>query len=420
MASLHARKGSYQLRWRDPDGTNRAHTVSNRKLAEKLRYEIQRAEEAGERWLTPGEVAKLDLVELGNAWLRECRQLRAAGTVLQRELALTDFLAMLGANERYVGPDALTQRALRRYYEQLVVPVEREKKRRRGCNPSTAAARVRMVEAWWRWLTNQDDLVGVVPAARRIELPHQLPAQEVVSPTWEEMDQVCATAWLSPSGCPWVGQLFLVLRFTGLRVLQAMSLRWTDIEGNILRIRPELGKTRQEKSGRRIPLSPHLAELLQHWGPCPQGFVVHAPPARQKRYQTYEQFWERSGVRPAVWKAQDQDGQRRWGHSTHAFRKGVQTGLLEAGAPLIAVEVLLGHALPGVVGHYTDKQRLKLDEVVVLIPALPKSLRASILDVPKGLHLQQLPTWRKAEGAPFASGSPQAVAVEDNKPTKEE
>jgi integrase len=58
--------------------------------------------------------------------------------------------------------------------------------------------------------------------------------------------------------------VFIVFRFTGLRVSQAMGLRWEDFdfERRTLTFRGELRKTTQEHQGRIIHVSQHLLDTI--------------------------------------------------------------------------------------------------------------------------------------------------------------
>ena len=76
----------------------------------------------------------------------------------------------------------------------------------------------------------------------------------------------------------WQRQLGIVLRFTGLRVQQAMGLTWDDVDldRRLLRVRPELGKSDQEQRGRIMPVSEHLTDLLAAFDRHEEPWIIHS------------------------------------------------------------------------------------------------------------------------------------------------
>jgi integrase len=220
----------------------------------------------------------------------------------------------------------------------------------------TVRKHLQVIELMWMWAyENDDEWENLVPRPRRLKLT-RTPPPLTVAPTWDEMD-ACIEACNA-----WHRQLALLLRFTGLRVQQAMDLRWSDVDLDraTLSVRGELGKSRQERSGRTIPISMHLVELLRSWErrdeyivPCER---QAGPRAREARGRDMARAWKRAGVRPQA---------RKQPH--HAFRKGFVSELKRAGADDEAVEFLVGHSL-GLRGVYTDPDALPLRAAVALIP----------------------------------------------------
>jgi len=124
-----------------------------------------------------------------------------------------------------------------------------------------------------------------------------------------------------------------------------------------------LGKTEQERTGRTIPVSPHLVREMASWGRR-EGYVVTSnrkvgPYDRVARQRDMIRAWKRAGVRQEIWN----------GESHHCFRNGFVSGLKRAGADDEAVEYLVGHSL-GLRGCYTDPDALPLREAVNHIPAI--------------------------------------------------
>ena len=192
------------------------------------------------------------------------------------------------------------------------------------------------------------------PPQRRIEV-----RTSPSTPTWAEAD-ACVEHCIG-----WRRNLAMVMRYTGLRVQQAMGLRWDDLDLDTatLRMRGELGKSRQERAGRIIPVSPHLVAEVQGWG-VREGWLVEAGGRATERRLACRSHavggaWRRAGVREEAWKGRPQ----------HAFRKAFVSGLIGAGASREAVEHLVGHSL-GLAGVYTDSDVLGLRAAVALVPAI--------------------------------------------------
>ena len=382
MASIHKRDRAYQVRWRNPDGSQHGHQVATHESARKLQRQAQAAEDEGRAWEPPSAAARgPSIVTLAREYIAHCRRKRlATGTIQNRELAIALFLEMLEVDpkgQKHTGPDVLSVRTMERYHDYLCFPPEEIP--RRGCSADSATIRVRMLEAWWTWMADREE-EGVIPRPRKLDLPAPLPPSETIAPTWAEMDSVIRAAKQMSGASPWYAQMFTVQRYTGLRFNQALRLKWTDIdmEAHTMRIRPDLGKSRQERTGRTVPISQHLLAEIRAWGPSPEGYVVHAAEGarrrRHLRHDTVIRFWKESGAREMLWKTRYEDGRKIDGQPTHAFRKGFETGLLELGANFLAVEYLIGHALPGTSGRYAAQRGLNLQETVDLIPAITGAL----------------------------------------------
>lgn len=290
-------------------------------------------------------------------YAQECVRVLRPITVIRYAQALDLFLRYLherAGQKQRLSPDLLTKRLLSEWCEYLKTHGLHGRPRKSG----TIRKLVGIIQLAWEWGYNDDEFGDYVPRPRRIRLPPDdgLPP---IAPTWEEMDG-CIHAIKT-----WQKHLCIVLRFTGLRVQQAMGLRWTDFdfERGLLHFRGELGKSKQERRGRVIPVSPHLLAELETWERKEEWLIVsdRKPGScreRLARSRDTVAAWQRAGVREEAWK-----------QPHHAFRKGFITGLKRAGADTDAVEYLVGHSL-GLRGVYTDPEAFGLREAVALVPAL--------------------------------------------------
>ena len=384
MASIHRKGDGWVVRWRNPgESKNHSTPCPSHEVAMRVELKARNAHALGLPYLGPKAEAaalaarRVDLRELATEYLRSRRRAgKSEGYVYQTNIALTLFLQTLSEDdEAPIDGALLTSAALNGYYDHL--------REDRGCSLRTARDRVNYIERWWAWLGDSETWAERIGRPRRIEMAQPPAMDDPEAPTWREMDLTiaCATGWYA--------HLMTVSRYTGLRAEdQALLLKRTDIDAaaGTLRVRPELGKTRAEKRGRTVPVSPILLSLLDAWPEDPEGWLVHVPkfsdrhagpPKRRAWNAQASGAWRRAGVRPEVWDTQTtDDGHRKNGHPLHAFRKGFITGLLAAGAPLEDVQFLVGHksALGGVtVERYMDPKMVrKLRAAVELVP--PPSL----------------------------------------------
>ena len=348
--AIERRGNGWRVRWRALTGRQRSYATRTKSAADWIARQIQDAKDRGIDWQP--QSARRPESTLGDAvdeFLRELGRHRAAETVVSYRTTLRRWLL------RVVPPDspvtAMDYTALARLYDE-----------------STGAASSKSLRAvhafrFWLWLYEHDEhgalLVERRHRPRRLHTPVP-PSSPVRAPTWAQMDWVLAHA----SGGVW--RVLLIQRFTGLRVSQARALRWDDIdlnEGEVL-IRGELGKSQQERMGRRMPVSHHLIDELSRWNSSTDTI------ADSGLYQSkcYRRAWADSGLSEQLY-------QRR---PTHAFRKGFVSGLRASGADREAVEFLVGHSL-GLRGVYLDPASLPLRETIDLVPAVGTQ-RAHLVD----------------------------------------
>ena len=386
MASIHKGRGTrWCVRWRTLDGaSNRSRTCPDKRTATALQREIEQAHALGREWVPESESAGAvpELRQILSAYITERSLNRAPRTRETMGQHLDTFLGWLTGRQSgsRLLPSVFSKSLLLSYYRSLATGGRWGRSR----NLSTRRKMTMAVLAAWQWAADDEEYARFMPRPpSKLELPRE-PGKPTVAPTFEEMDRCIAAS----SG--WHRQLLVVLRFTGLRVQQAMFLRWSDfdLDRQMLNIRGELGKSRSERQGRIVPISEHLANEMAGWGRR-EGWVIKS--ARQRggerermaRTRDVNRAWARSGVRDEVWK----------GRPHHSFRKGLVTGLKRLGADTEAAEYLVGHVLPGVRGVYVDPEAHGLRDAVALIPPIQTSFPVAVLDrarsalVPQGVEL---------------------------------
>ena len=304
-----------------------------------------------------------------------------------RSVCLTLFAEWMKSKHhpRSVKVSFLTRTVLEDYYDHLI--------HQRGVSQHTANDRIRYVGMFWAWAYDRDEYPSC-PRPRRIELPEATPALAPVAPSWEQMDEAIEAA-----GDGWYRKLFTVLRYTGLRRGQAMELRWSDfdLERGMLTVRPELGKTKQERRGRVIPVSQHLLAEVAGWGRR-EGYLIDTTPARgpqPKKRQVH------NGHAKRIWRKTTVP-EDRYRQPCHCFRKGFVSELVRAGATERSVRRLVGHSGGVTFDVYTSAWAMEdeLRQAVDLIPAVGAVEATNVLS----LGSEGVPEGSKA-GTPIVGGS---------------
>jgi len=295
-------------------------------------------------------------------YVTECARVLKPATAQRYAQSLDLFLRYLGRRvgaKRPLPGGILTRRLLGDFYDDLATGGLHGRPR----SQATQRKITEVVQLAWAWIYDDEEYGDLVPPPRKLRMARE-PSAPAVAPTWAEMD-ACIDHLDS-----WRRDVAFVMRCTGLRVQQVLSLRWADLDAprGLLTIRGELGKSKQEQRGRRIPVAPVLLRALTTWTRGPEGFLVTSPRhrggdrARMARAAHATTGWKRAGVRQEVWKKRPH----------HAFRKGFVSELKRLGADADAVEYLVGHSL-GVRGVYIDPSALPLRATVALIPELDPS-----------------------------------------------
>ena len=354
MSSLIKYRGKWRLKWRDPDGTPRTRTFDLKPHAEAFRREVDADLALGRPW-TPRIARALPLLgDAIDAFIADRSRTLSPATLTRYGMELDLFARFIGDETATVA--VLSRDTLARYYTWLRIPANSYVGKQRTTN--TTRKLVEVVHRAWSWMFDHDELSKHVSPPRRIEMP-AVSFAATVAPTWEEMDRCIAHI-----NVRWQQQLAVILRFTGLRANQAMRLVWADfdLDRATMRVRPELGKSTQERTGRTVPISQHLVAILAGWGRR-EGYVIESTRtgARERvaRDRDVALAWARAGVRSEAWA----------GRPHHAFRKGFVSGLKREGADSDAVEMLIGHSL-GLRGVYTDPDAIPMRAAVDCAPPL--------------------------------------------------
>lgn len=359
MASIRRTGSGWQVRWRDQHGKQKGRTCPTKQAAQQLKREIEVCQALGTDWQPdrPGEQTTIQ--ESLRAYITaQSLHLRPASVQMYaRTLQVWEHFC---EEQGIIVVGQLSKRLLREYWQWLELGMWDRPRRQK-----TKVRYVRTVQRWWQWAWDEEEETDHVPRPRKIKLPTTPNYITPVVATWAEMDAAI-------SHCTHAGyqRAQIIMRYTGLRIAQALGLRWPDIDMHTgeLHFRGELGKSAQERTGRVIPLSPHLIAEMAGWGRR-TGYLVpdlhpRSSKPRQYTYKYGTQGWRDAEVREAVWSPQA--GHR--GQPNHAFRKGFHSELTLAGVNPAALDYYIGHAAPGQRGAYTGRSAYQLDELVAAIP----------------------------------------------------
>ncbi len=203
----------------------------------------------------------------------------------------------------------------------------------------------------WAWVADDPDNwpgVPVPPRHGKSVLPRPPVYSAPPAPTLAECD---ASIRALPSRAEIARRLGIVLRFTGLRLGQALALRRADIDLNGATMTVRTGKSRLEEAEcRTVPVSRSLIAEMRSWAEplaadCPliePRLGSASVQACTKAYR-FRAAWESAvaagEARDAVWNPTN----RKQARPEHAFRAAFQAHLRIAGVAEPVIDALVGH-----------------------------------------------------------------------------
>ena len=150
----------------------------------------------------------------------------------------------------------------------------------------------------------------------------------------------------------------------GLRVSEVVSLRLSDIDSQRMVIRVEQGKGRKD---RYVMLSPHLLELLRAYWKLARPKEWLFPGRPPTRPITRERIYQ------VCIKASLAAGLTKRAH-VRALRHSFATHLLEGGANIRVIQILLGHRSQRTTARYTHVSRDTICSTSSPLDLLPKAV----------------------------------------------
>lgn len=369
MASLSIDElpgGRYKLRWRElvpgPDGRPqkgtdgrllrraRSITVDGKDARDEAVGNIRRALVAEGEYQPPTastapEIANLERASL--AWLEwKATRCKPSSIVRYADQAKRFFRAVREikgiAADQVISADVLGRDLL----TQVVRSWQKE-----GLSESFVYNAARAVLEMWTWISDDPAAYPGVPTPPRhgkSVLPRPPVYAAPPAPTMAECD---AALRHLPERAEIARRLGIVMRFTGLRLGQALGLRVADVDITAATMVVRRGKSRIEAAECRVvPISRHLAAEIARWT---HGRDADAPVVAPRAGGKNEEATTKAYRFKAAWTAAVAAGEARdtvWRPLTrkqarpeHAFRAAFQAHLRIAGVPEPVIDALVGH-----------------------------------------------------------------------------
>lgn len=232
---------------------------------------------------------------------------------------------------------------------------------RKGLARRSIGRKLSAIRSFYRWL-HQEAVVEANPArtVRSPKLDHKLPGWL----TRADLDRVFVIAEnrAGEGGFTGARDLAILETFyaTGMRLseLQGLSLRDVDLVGDQVKVR---GKGRKE---RILPLGGSAGRAIRRYEPRRLEVLRRAAKPDRQALFVSSQGRRLSNRRIQVIVGDLLDRVTDAGElSTHSIRHSFATHLLDAGADLMAVKELLGHASLSTTRIYTHTSRERLKQV---------------------------------------------------------
>ncbi len=363
MATITKRGTSYLVRWYDLGGGRRSRTAPTKQAAKDLCRDVEHERALGREWEVREVHAVPTLSAVVEAYLTDRALTRRPQTVTAMGYLLGYAVDWIVSHAKTTEPtlSVLSRALVSAYYASTPELSE-----------GTRQNRARALLDLWRWADDSEEYECHVARFRPIEF-RPIEREPTIAPTWAECDAVIGAIGdkYGPGGMLDDSERFsyraaVVMRFTGLRIGQALGLTWDDVDltAKTLRVRGELGKSRGERSGRTVPMCEAMALELAGWGKR-EGLLVGSPwvaNIRKLLVLAVDRCVTAKTVRAAAFE----------GQTCHAFRKAFVTELRRAGVPDDAVEYLVGHSA-GVRAYYLDSDALGLRDAVTHVQAIGAS-----------------------------------------------
>ena len=151
--------------------------------------------------------------------------------------------------------------------------------------------------------------------------------------------------------------VFAVCLYTGCRISEALSIRFSDISGGVITLRKN--STKGKRGSRSLPISPNLEKILNDYLriTSPGEFLFPGrfdgnPLTTAAADLALRQACDRLGFK---------------GISTHSFRRTALTRMHAAGVPLRTIQKISGHSSLAALAFYLEVSEENIRDAVRFI-----------------------------------------------------
>ncbi len=345
--------GAEHSSWRDKE-----RTFDTRADAENFLREVRLAASRGEVWLDKRDLPVVTLGGIAEAFMEAAASGAPETTTRTRRSLLSSFI-------NWIGEEALASTLSATMLERYAATLPSE-----GRKAGTRHRKILVVEQMWKWARKRPDLYPGVPEVMEITGSDSFirippPVVRTATPSWEDVDLMIQALRKGRTHGWRHRRLAILLRYTGLRVSQALLLRWSDVklEHETPYLIARAGKRGSKASKTRVlPIHPQLAALLVEWRTEGEGETIigggdEYADGSLARHVFYA-AWQDSGVDSSKWDATEEEkesGERSFGSPCHSIRACFKVELLRVGVSDTLADYLLGHSRGGTHGAYVPE-----------------------------------------------------------------
>ena len=246
----------------------------------------------------------------------------------------------------------------------------RDRALRAGSAPGTVRVDLRVLATAWRWARE----IGIVPDRElRPRLPAEAKAPRRVASA-EEVAQVLDR--LRAAAPPWVARLVWLLSVTGVRRMEACSLRWDDVDLERRVLHVGRHEDARKTGPRDVPLTRDAAAEIATWPREAEGVWGVTPGSASAGLGLH--------LRAAC---ADLDVELVDGR---ALRRGAANALRRAGVDRLVYETIMGHSEETGDAYYQSVDLSEAHEAVQRA-GLGVADRGEVIPIEAGAHLRRTP-----------------------------
>jgi integrase len=248
---------------------------------------------------------------------------------------------------------------------------------KKGRSNATIYLEITLIKQLVKWLIEEE---RILPDANRIRLKlarsHESDSYCYRPEEVRAMVDVC----LSQPKIAWLSQLIIALALTGMRISEALALRWSDIDlvSDIITLHDNRHsgrhlhggeiRTTKGRRGRRIPIHFALHQVIEAMPRNPDGFVFAGPKRGRLKADVIRNIFIRDVLKSLKSKFPTPRGEIGFEHGRlHSFRHFFISQAFLGGASEGEIRSWVGHRDSRIIERYrhlrSDDARRKMDRI---------------------------------------------------------